>query len=45
MHEVDEVLKVMPGIVATLRKLSPYWDSKTNEPVANPEQAFAPTYS
>jgi len=45
MHEVDEVLKVMPGIVATLRKLSPYWDGKTNEPVANPEQAFAPTYS
>jgi cysteine desulfurase len=45
MHEVDEVLKVMPDIVATLRKLSPYWDAKTNEPVANPEQAFAPTYS
>jgi cysteine desulfurase len=45
MSEVDEVLKVMPGIAATLRKLSPYWDGKTNEPVANPEQAFAPTYS
>lgn len=45
MHEVDEVLKVMPQIVATLRKLSPYWDSVTNEPVANPEQAFTPTYS
>ncbi|MFZ2725908.1 MAG: cysteine desulfurase NifS [Methylococcaceae bacterium] len=45
MHEVDEVLKVMPQIVATLRKLSPYWDSVTNEPVTNPEQAFTPTYS
>ncbi|MFI3188576.1 cysteine desulfurase NifS [Crenothrix sp. D3] len=45
MHEVDEVLKVMPDIVATLRKLSPYWDAQTNTPVANPEQAFAPTYS
>ena len=43
MKEVDEVLKVMPGIVATLRKLSPYWSG--DGPVANPEQAFAPTYS
>lgn len=38
--EVDEVLKVMPGIVATLRKLSPYWDDAG--PVADPEKAFAP---
>jgi cysteine desulfurase len=43
MAEVDEVLKVMPGIVATLRKLSPYWSG--DGPVANPEQAFAPTFS
>jgi cysteine desulfurase len=43
MAEVDAVLEVMPNIVATLRKLSPYWDG--NGPVANPEQAFAPTYS
>ena len=43
MSEVDEVLKVMPGIAATLRKLSPYWSG--DAPVANPEQAFAPTYS
>jgi len=45
MSEVDEVLKVMPQIAATLRKLSPYWDSLTNEPVADPEKAFAPTYA
>lgn len=45
MHEVDEVLKVMPDIVASLRKLSPYWDSVANTPVANPEQAFQPTYA
>jgi cysteine desulfurase len=45
MDDVDEVLKVMPKIVATLRKLSPYWDSVNNEPVANPEQAFQPTYA
>ncbi|MGJ0490001.1 cysteine desulfurase NifS [Methylobacter sp.] len=43
MDEVDEVLKVMPGIAATLRKLSPYWDG--NGPVVNPEQAFQPTYA
>ncbi len=43
MYEVEEVLKVMPGIVKTLRKLSPYWEG--DAPVANPEQAFAPTYS
>jgi cysteine desulfurase len=43
MSEVDEVLRVMPGIVANLRKLSPYWDG--NGPVANPEQAFQPTYA
>jgi cysteine desulfurase len=45
MHEVDEVLKVMPDIAACLRKLSPYWDSVNNAPVSNPEQAFQPTYN
>jgi cysteine desulfurase len=43
MDEVDAVLKVMPDIAATLRKLSPYWDG--NGPVVNPEQAFQPTYA
>jgi len=43
MHEVDEVLKVMPGIVAALRKLSPYWEG--DGPVANPDKAFQPTYA
>lgn len=43
MKEVDEVLKVMPQIVATLRKLSPYWEG--DQPVADPEKAFAPTYA
>ena len=45
MSDVDEVLKVMPGIAASLRKLSPYWDSINNSPVTNPEQAFQPTYA
>jgi len=43
MTDVDQVLKVMPDIVAALRNLSPYWDG--DGPVADPEQAFAPTYS
>jgi cysteine desulfurase len=43
MAEVDTVLKVMPGIVAALRKLSPYWEG--DGPVADPEKAFAPTYA
>jgi len=43
MSEVDEVLKVMPGIVATLRKLSPYWEG--DKPVDDPDKAFAPTYA
>jgi cysteine desulfurase len=45
MSEVDEVINVMPQIAATLRKLSPYWDSTSNAPVADPEKAFAPTYA
>ncbi len=43
MAEVEKVIDVMPGIVATLRKLSPYWSG--DGPVANPEQAFKPTYA
>lgn len=43
MSEVDEVLKIMPQIVATLRKLSPYWEG--DGPVASPEQAFQPIYA
>ncbi len=30
--EVDKVIEVFPGIVASLRRLSPYWDAKKNEP-------------
>ncbi len=45
MSEVDEVIKVMPQIASMLRKLSPYWDSENNQPIANPEQAFQPVYA
>ena len=31
-EEVDKVIEVFPGIVDSLRRLSPYWDSKKNEP-------------
>ena len=43
MEEVEKVIEVVPQIVATLRKLSPYWDG--NGPVAEPEKAFAPAYA
>lgn len=30
--DIDHVIKVMPGIVANLRKLSPYWDNEKQAP-------------
>ncbi len=30
--EVDKVIEVFPGIVDSLRRLSPYWDVKNNQP-------------
>jgi len=41
--EIDKVIEVVPGVVAKLRKLSPYWGE--DGPVANPEAAFAPAYA
>lgn len=31
-EEIDKVIELFPGIVAGLRKLSPYWDSAGNRP-------------
>jgi len=31
-EEIDKVIEVFPGIVDSLRRLSPYWDAKKNEP-------------
>jgi cysteine desulfurase len=31
-QEIDTVIEVFPEIVASLRRLSPYWDAKKNEP-------------
>ncbi len=44
-EEVARVIAAVPPIVAQLRKMSPYWDGKTNAPVRDPQQAFAPSYA
>jgi cysteine desulfurase len=31
-EDVDRIIEVFPGIVESLRKMSPYWDSEKNEP-------------
>jgi len=31
-EDVDRIIEVFPGIVESLRRLSPYWDVKTNAP-------------
>jgi cysteine desulfurase len=31
-QEIDRVIEVFPGIVANLRRISPYWDVKNNRP-------------
>ena len=34
-EEIDRIIEVFPGIVANLRKLSPYWDNERNVPRAD----------
>ena len=36
--DIDRIIEVFPGIVANLRKLSPYWDNETNEPRPDADQ-------
>ncbi len=31
-EDIDKIIEVFPGIVANLRKLSPYWDNEKNAP-------------
>lgn len=31
-EDIDRIIEVFPGIVGNLRKMSPYWDDKTNAP-------------
>ncbi len=35
-EEIDKIIEVVPGIVAALRKISPYWDDDKNEPREDP---------
>lgn len=39
-EDVDHVLEVMPGIVETLRGMSPFWDGRSET-----RSAFTPTYA
>jgi cysteine desulfurase len=38
--EIDRIIEVFPGIVASLRRLSPYWDIDANQPRENIETMF-----
>ncbi|MHA2936829.1 cysteine desulfurase NifS [Vibrio sp. RC27] len=41
-EDVDHVLEHLPGIVARLREMSPYWNNETNQ---GSVEAFDPTYA
>ena len=41
--DVDRILDVFPRIVANLRRLSPYWDTKTNQPRPGAEELIIKT--
>ncbi len=36
--DIDHILKVFPGVVSNLRRLSPYWDQQQNAPRADAEE-------
>jgi len=36
--DIDHILKVFPGMVANLRRLSPYWDQERNAPRADADK-------
>ena len=36
--DIDHILEVFPGVVANLRRLSPYWDQQQNAPRADAEE-------
>ena len=36
--DIDHILKVFPGVVANLRRLSPYWDQQQNAPRTDAEE-------
>ena len=36
--DIDRILEFFPGIVANLRRMSPYWDQQRNAPRADAEE-------
>jgi len=42
-EEIEKVIAVVPGIMARLRKMSPYWTE--NGPAQEPEKEFNPVYA
>ena len=36
--DVDRIIEVFPGVIANLRRLSPYWDQEANAPRAGSEE-------
>ena len=43
-EDIDRIIEVFPGIVANLRKLSPYWDNRKNMPRPDAEQLLQRTH-
>ena len=41
--DIDYILQVFPGMVANLRRLSPYWDQEQNAPCADADELIART--
>jgi len=41
-QEIDRIIEVLPQIVRNLRKLSPYWDTKTDAPRSDPSAPSSP---
>ncbi|MFO7903149.1 MAG: cysteine desulfurase NifS [Planctomycetota bacterium] len=39
-EDIDHIVSVFPEIVASLRRLSPYWDTKTNTPRPDAEKTL-----
>jgi cysteine desulfurase len=42
-REIERVIEVFPGIVANLRRISPYWDVQNNRPRKEAETMFRET--
>ena len=41
-EDVDRIIEVFPGIVANLRRMSPYWDQEKNAPRADADDLIQP---